>query len=90
MNTVTVIKETNYFHPDMHLHTQGYDQDAIMTDFINELKEIGVVANAIKELCSDGKEYITHISYTGDIDTVTKVCAEHDIIELENAGVAQG
>lgn len=85
MNTVTVVKETNYFHPDMHLHTQGYSQDDIMADFINEMKEIGVTAEAVKVLGSDGKEYITHISYTGPVDTVTKVCAEHDIIEAEAA-----
>lgn len=85
MNTVTVVKETNYFHPDMHLHTQGYSQDDIMADFITEMKQIGVIAEAIKVLGADGKEYITHISYTGPIDTVTNVCAEHDIIEAEAA-----
>ncbi len=85
MKTVTVIKETNYFHPDMHLHTQGHNQDDIMADFISEMKEIGIIAEAVKILGSDEKEYITHISYTGDIDTVNKVCTEHDIIEAEAA-----
>lgn len=85
MNTVTVVKETNFFHPDMHLHNQGYSQDEIMADFAEDMKEIGVVAEAVKVLGADGKEYITHISYTGDIDTVNKICVEHDIIETEAA-----
>lgn len=83
---ITVVKETKYFHPDMHLHTQGMTQDDIMNEFAEEMITRGVVAKPIKIIESDGKEYITHIQYTGKSDIVKTVCEEHDVIELETIG----
>ena len=85
---ITVVKETNYYHPDMHLVSHGVTQDNIAKDFEDEMFTKGVIAKHIREVRADGKEYITHISYTGNVDVVTEVCAEHDIIEEENAEVA--
>lgn len=85
---ITVVKETNYYHPDMHLHTQGMSQDDIAKDFEDEMFIKGVFVKYIREVRADGKEYITHISYTGNDDVVTEACIEHDIIEAENAEVA--
>lgn len=85
---ITVVKETNYYHPDMYRHTHGVTQDNIAKDFEDEMLTKGIIVKHIREIRADGKEYITHISYTGNADVVTEVCAEHDIIEAENAEVA--
>ena len=85
---ITIVKETNYFHPDMHLHTNGHGQDDIMNDFVAEMSENGVTVEAIRKIGADGKEYITHISYTGAAEKVNEAVIEQDIIEAENASVA--
>ncbi len=81
---INVVKETKYFHPDMHLHTHGHSQDDIMKDFVAEMLEIGVIIEATRKIGDDGKEYITHISYTGPSDKVNKAVINHDIIEAEH------
>lgn len=87
---ITIVKETNYYHPDMHLHTQGVSQDEIAEEFESRMNlEEGIIVNHIRETRADGKEYITHVSYTGPTDKVEKVAAEHDIIEAENSDMSE-
>lgn len=92
MNTfediVTVTKETNYFHPDMYRYNQGHGQFDIISDLKDELSEAGITVDYISKIGEDGKEYITHLSYTGLSDKVNEVVNQHEVIEAEIAEVA--